>query len=96
MAPALRILDGGGDDWYDKLAATFRKLIEAEQGGVGMRVQNLQVARARFYTSDIAEELVDYYKKAGGFLTKEDLAAHRTLIEKPVMVEYRGYEVYKC
>ncbi|MCH2064517.1 MAG: gamma-glutamyltransferase [Roseibacillus sp.] len=96
VAPALRILDAGGKDWYDELAATFRKLVEAERAQAGTRVQNLQMARARFYTGDIAEELVAYYKKAGSFLTKADLAAHRTLIEDPVMVEYRGYEVYKC
>ena len=96
VAPALRVLDGGGKDWYDELAATFRKLVEAERARKGSRVQNLQKARARFYTGDIAEELVAYYKKTGGFLTKADLAAHRTLVEEPVMVEYRGYEVYKC
>jgi len=96
VAPALRILEGGGEGWYDALAETFRKLVEAERSREGTRVQNLQKARARFYTGDIADELVAYYKKAGGFLTKADLAAHRTLIEEPVMVEYRGYEVYKC
>ncbi len=96
VAPALRILDGGGQDWYDDLAATFRRLLEAEDRKEGTRVEKLQAARARFYTGDIAEELVRYYKEAGGFLSKADLAAHRTLVEEPVMVEYRGYEVYKC
>ena len=96
VAPALRILDGGGKEWYDELATTFRKLVEAERARSGTRVENLQMARARFYTGDIAQELVAYYKKAGSFLTRADLAAHRTLIEEPVMVEYRGYEVYKC
>lgn len=96
VAPALRVLDGGGKDWYGALAVTFRKLVDAERDGDGTRIQNLQRARARFYTGDIADELVAYYQKAGGFLTKADLAAHRTLIEEPVMVEYRGYEVYKC
>ena len=96
VAPALRILDGGGQDWYDDLAATFRRLLEAEDRKEGTRVAKLKAARARFYTGDIAEELVRYYKEAGGFLSKADLAAHRTLVEEPVMVEYRGYEVYKC
>ena len=96
VAPALGILDEGGQDWYDELARTLRKLIEAEQARAGTRVQKLQSARARFYSGDLAEELVAYYARAGGFLTREDLAAHKTLIEDPVMVEYRGYEVYKC
>jgi len=96
VAPALRILDGGGQDWYDELAATFRRLMEAEDRKEGTRVAKLKAARARFYTGDIAEELVRYYEEAGSFLRKADLAAHRTLVEEPVMVEYRGYEVYKC
>ena len=96
VAPALRVLYGGGKDWYGALAETFRKLADVERDGNGTRIQNLHRARARFYTGDIADELVAYYKKVGGFLTKADLAAHRTLIEEPVMVKYRGYEVYKC
>ena len=31
-----------------------------------------------------------------GFLRRADLAAHTTLIEDPVKVDYRGYTVYKC
>ncbi len=95
-APALRILDERGQDWHDELAGTFRRLIDAERAQAGTRVEKLQSARARFYSGDIAEELVAYYRNAGGFLTREDLAAHKTLIEDPVMVEYRGFEVYKC
>ena len=29
-------------------------------------------------------------------MRRADLAAHRTLIEEPVAVDYRGYQVYKC
>lgn len=96
VAPTLRILDAGGKDWYDELAVTLRKLVEAEQKAEGSRSEKLQAGRARFYTGDIADELVSYYKAEGGFLRKRDLAAHRTLIEDPVSVEYRGYQVYKC
>ena len=96
VAPTLRILDGGGEDWYDELATTLRKLVEAEAGADGTRVEKLQAGRARFYTGDIADELVRYYREAGSFLRKRDLAAHKTLIEDPVSVEYRGYQVYKC
>ncbi|MHC4682433.1 MAG: gamma-glutamyltransferase family protein, partial [Planctomycetota bacterium] len=34
--------------------------------------------------------------KNGGFLRKEDLAAHQTRVEDPVTVQYRGYTVCKC
>jgi gamma-glutamyltranspeptidase/glutathione hydrolase len=40
--------------------------------------------------------LETFYIEQGGFLRREDLAAHKTLIEEPVSVNYRGYTVYKC
>ena len=46
--------------------------------------------------NDIAEDLEAFYIEQGGFLRREDLAAHQTLIEDPVSVSYRGYSVYKC
>ena len=61
----------------------------------GPRVQSGQylVIRER---NDIAEELEAFYIEQGGFLRREDLAAHQTLIEEPVSVYYKGYQVYKC
>ncbi len=94
--PALAILDAGGEDWYAALAVTLRKLVEAEQKAAGTREEKLQAARDRFYIGDIADELEAWYIETGSFLRKRDLAAHRTLVEDPVAVEYRGYRVYKC
>ena len=37
-----------------------------------------------------------FYIDKGGFLRKSDLAAHVTLVEDPVTVDYRGYTVHKC
>jgi gamma-glutamyltranspeptidase/glutathione hydrolase len=37
-----------------------------------------------------------FYVEQGGFLRREDLAAHTTRIEEPVAVDYRGYTVVKC
>ena len=37
-----------------------------------------------------------WYRKHGGLLRKEDLAAHRTWVEKPVTIDYRGYTVCKA
>jgi len=96
VAPSLALLDAGGQDWYEELAATFRKLIETERGTPGTREEKLQAARDRFYKGDIADELVAFYTKDGGFLRKADLAAHVTRIEDPVSIQYRGYTVYKC
>jgi gamma-glutamyltranspeptidase/glutathione hydrolase len=96
VAPSLELLDAGGKDWYPNLARTFRRLIETEKETRGNRRRKIQAARDRFYKGDIADELVAWYAENGGFLRKEDLAAHKTRVEKPVKVNYRGYTIYKC
>jgi gamma-glutamyltranspeptidase/glutathione hydrolase len=96
VAPSLELLDAGGRDWYPNLAKTFHRLIETEKETRGNRRRKLQAARDRFYKGDIADELVAWYAENGGFLRKEDLAAHKTRVEKPVKVNYRGYTIYKC
>ncbi len=94
--PALALLDAGERDWNPKLARTFRKLIETERYTVGTREQKIQAARDRYYRGDIADALEAFYIKEGGFLRKQDLAAHVTRLEDPVTINYRGYDVYKC
>ncbi|GAF94434.1 unnamed protein product, partial [marine sediment metagenome] len=96
VAPSLELLDSGGKDWYANLAVTFRKLVETEKETPGSRQEKLQAARDRFYKGDIADELVAFYIKNGGFLRKKDLAAHATRVEDPVKVQYRGYTICKC
>lgn len=96
VKPSLELLDAGGEDWHRNLAVTFRKLIETEKETPGTREGKLQAARDRFYTGDIADELVAFYIKNGGFLRKADLASHVTRVEDPVTVPYRGYTVCKC
>jgi gamma-glutamyltranspeptidase/glutathione hydrolase len=96
VAPSLALLDSGGKDWYANLAVTFRKLVETEKKTRGNRKKKLQAARDRFYKGDIADELVGFYKKNGGFLRKRDLAKHVTRVEDPIKIDYRGYTVCKC
>jgi gamma-glutamyltranspeptidase/glutathione hydrolase len=101
VSPTLAILDRAEEKWHPNLAVTLRRMVEEEQITSGSREEKLQSACDRFYgrhkeRNDIADELESYYKWLGGFLRKTDLAAHETLIEDPVSVEYRGYTVYKC
>ncbi len=96
VAPALALLDAGGSEWYPKLAVTLRKMMEREQQTSGTREQKLRAARDRFYTGDIADDLVAWYQNVGSFLRKQDLASHMTTVEDPVSVSYRGYVVHKC
>ena len=96
VAPTLALLDTDGSDWHPRLAVTLRKLVETEKNTAGTRNEKLTAVRDRFYKGDIADELEAWYIATGAFLRKRDLAAHKTLIEDPVAVNYRGYTVYKC
>ena len=96
VAPTLRILDAGGRSWYPSLAGTLRKMVEAEQRAVGTREERLMAARDRFYKGDIADDLERWWISIGAFLRKADLEAHKTIVEDPVSVGYRGYVIHKC
>ena len=101
IAPTLALLDAGTEAWHPNLAHTLRRMVEEEARTGGSREARLQAACDRFYgrhpeRNDIAEELEAFYIEKGGFLRRQDLAAHRTRIEEPVSVDYRGYRVYKC
>jgi gamma-glutamyltranspeptidase/glutathione hydrolase len=80
------------------LAATLRKLVEAERArrSAGKdRKAAIRAAYDRFYTGDIADEIVRGVREEGGLFTKADLANWRVKIERPVSVDYRGVTVYK-
>ncbi len=81
-----------------ELAATLRKLVEAEAKALARgkdRKQAIQAAYDRFYRGDIAKELVRGVREEGGLVTLEDLDRWRVRLEEPVKTEYRGIEVYK-
>ncbi len=48
-----------------------------------------------FYRGEIAEVIDRYFRRIGGYITKEDLAAHRSEWVEPVSTTYRGYEVFE-
>lgn len=77
------------------LGRTLRRLVEAESGAAS-RAAGIRAARDRFYTGDIAAEMVAFIQGAGGWLSMEDLAEFRVEIEDPVSVNYRGFDVYAC
>ena len=81
-----------------ELAATLRKLVEAEQRALkrgATRKQAIMAAYERFYRGDIAAEFADAVQAAGGLITREDLARWQVKIEAPRSTTYRGVEVYK-
>ncbi len=80
------------------LAATLRKLVEAEDNALKAgksRKDAIYAAYERFYKGDIAHEFVRGAREEGGLVTMEDLASWKVKIEEPVSTSYRGIQVYK-
>lgn len=51
--------------------------------------------RDAFYKGDIAKIIAAYMKKNGGYLSYEDLAAHKGEWVEPVSSNYRGYDIWE-
>lgn len=64
-----------------RLAKTYQKI--AAEGRDG------------FYAGEIAAIISEYIKEEGGFLSKEDLASHKSEWIEPVSTTYRGYELWE-
>src|SRR6185295_18009821 len=81
-----------------ELAATLRKLVEAERQALAAgknRKEAIQAAYDRFYKGDVAEEIVRGTREQGGLFTREDLANWQVRTEEPVKTTYKGIDVYK-
>jgi len=73
-----------GEIWRNEpLAKTLEELARGQKG------------RRSFYEGDLAEIIAATVQEAGGFLTVEDLAAHRSEWVDPVSTTYRGVEVWE-
>ncbi len=80
------------------LLQTLTKLVEAEKTALKQgknRKAAIMAAYDRFYTGDIAKEIVRGSREQGGLFTMEDLAKWKPLEEEPLSVDYKGIEVYK-
>jgi len=80
------------------LAATFRKLVDAEREALRQgksRKAAIYAAYDRFYKGDIAQELVRGAREDGALFTLHDLANWKVHIEEPVKTNYKGIDVYK-
>ncbi len=80
------------------LAATLRKLVDAEQAALKAgksRKAAIYAAYDRFYKGDIAREFVRGSHELGGLITEADLANWKVHIEEPVVTRYKGIDVYK-
>lgn len=82
----------------DDLYQTLAKLVETEKQALKAgksRKEAIYAAYDRFYKGDIAQEIVRATREQGGLFTEADLANWKVKIEEPLMVNYKGIEVYK-
>jgi len=79
-----------------QLARTLSRLVEAERAAAGNgRQAALKAARDCFYQGEIAREMARFSEENGGLFRYDDFANYHALVERPVSVGYRGYQVLK-
>jgi len=90
---------GAGEIFVQKdLLATLQKLVDTEQQALKKgktRKEAIYAAYDRFYKGDIAKEFARGSQEQGGLITEKDLASWKVITEEPVMVNYKGIDVYK-
>jgi gamma-glutamyltranspeptidase/glutathione hydrolase len=77
------------------LGRTLQRLVDAAAGAT-TREDGVRAARDLFYRGEIAEQMVEFSRSQGGWLSKSDLANFSVEIEEALHVEYRGYDIYAC
>ncbi len=80
------------------LLATLQKLVDTEQQALKKgksRKEAIYAAYERFYKGDIAKEFARGCQEQGGLITEQDIANWKVITEEPLMVNYKGIDVYK-
>ncbi|MBI1736288.1 MAG: gamma-glutamyltransferase [Candidatus Rokubacteria bacterium] len=75
------------------LAATLRRLVEADARRRGPRAAGIAAARERFYRGDIAAAIGGFSERVGGLLRATDLAGYRAGLEAPLRTTFAGREI---
>jgi gamma-glutamyltranspeptidase/glutathione hydrolase len=85
----------------------LRIMCRAEKGVEGKgRIAGIEAARDAFYKGEIAERIIEFIsntpvedasgKAHTAHLSYEDMAEWQATAEEPVVVDYKGLDVYKC
>ena len=81
-----------------QLLATLSKLVDAERAALAAgksRKEAILAAYDRFYRGDIAADIVQATRMAGGLFTLGDFDRWQVRIENPATTTYKGLQVYK-
>lgn len=81
------------------LARTLRYMVDEETAARarrGDRVAGLEAARDAFYRGDIAQAIVAFHAREGGWLSAKDLADYHSPVERAPSVRFGGTDVYTC
>ncbi|MHC4713292.1 MAG: gamma-glutamyltransferase family protein [Planctomycetota bacterium] len=99
--PTLALLESGDQPWHADMARTLGTLIRADvltRAAGGSREEGIAAVMEEFYgyEGSVAAALTDWCERNGALVRLDDLAAHETVIERPVRLDYRGLTVCKC
>jgi gamma-glutamyltranspeptidase/glutathione hydrolase len=75
------------------LAATLRRLVEADARSRGHRTAGIAAARERFYRGDVAAMIGAFSERLGGLLRASDLAGYRARLEPPLKLTFAGHDI---
>jgi gamma-glutamyltranspeptidase/glutathione hydrolase len=88
---------------YDEAQRVFRKP-DGSEWQTGDRLVQPDLARTLqliaeqgpdgFYAGPIADQIVAEMQAGGGLITREDLAAYRAHVRRPIQGTYRGHDIY--
>lgn len=77
------------------LARVLTNMIEVERSeSIKGRTGAIRAVRDYFYKGEIAETMVDFSNKEGGFLTLQDMADFSVTIEEPENGTYKDYTIF--
>ena len=81
----------------EDLARSLQYMADEERAAAGGgRLAGLAAARAAFYEGDLAAAIARFHAENGGWLTREDLAGYRSVVEAPVRRMVAGTEIHAC
>ena len=94
--PTVQLLARHRKVWHADLERTLGRLMAAERAAGGDRSAGLKAVADYFYRGPLADEISQWCADHGGLIRAADLAEHKTSVEAPVAVDYRGNRVLKC